>query len=363
MENFSSLSSLSLSVLGPRMLAMVALVALSGFFSGSETALFSLSRGQRERLSRSQVRADRHIAVLLAKPRRLIATILIGNELVNITFSSMSAGVIERLVPGWSGISVIAAATAVTVPLLLIFGEITPKSLAIRVAERWARFVAGFLRVFARVVTPIRLIVEGIAGSVLYLFGRGRPAAPAKGIGEEEFKALVDVGSEAGELGASERRLIHRVFEFGDRTVAEIMTPVARVFALSYELPLHRLRHEVARRGLSRVPIYRGRRSDIVGILHAKDLVSLGTPSGRATIKDLLYPPIFVPRNTTCDRLFRLFQRKRMHIALVVDEYGRVLGLVTMDDLLEELFGEIRDEKDRPIDESQAAPVAPTEGA
>src|SRR5262245_12032363 len=146
----------ALSALAPRLLAMVVLLGLAGFFSGSETSLFSLTRGQKERLARSESSNDRFVTRLLANPRRLIVTILIGNELVNITFSSLSATVVERLAPRWGSTWVTLATTAVTVPLLLVFGEITPKSIAIRVAERWARFTARLLGLFELVALPIR---------------------------------------------------------------------------------------------------------------------------------------------------------------------------------------------------------------
>jgi putative hemolysin len=165
----------------------------------------------------------------------------------------------------------------------------------------------------------------------------------------------------------AERRLIHNVFEFGDTTVGKVMTPADKVFALPYEMPLGRMVESVAHERYSRVPIFRtvrptgrlARKSpaniEWVGILMAKDLV--GYASGRLeghTIQDLLHPPLFVPRTTKCDHLFREFQRRKTHLALVVDEYGRLAGLVTMEDLLEELFGEIADEKETRTPGSEA---------
>jgi putative hemolysin len=240
-------------------------------------------------------------------------------------------------------------------PLLLLFGEMTPKSLAIRIGEPWARAVSLPLKLVMVAITPVRLVLSGVAGVVLALTG-SRPIKSEEGLREEEFRALVDVGSEVGELEVAERRLIHNVFEFGDNTVGKVMTPADRVFALPYEMPLGRLVEAVAQQRFSRVPIYRtpkGARKamphsmEVVGILLAKDLVGYarGQLEGH-TIQDLLHPPLFVPRTTKCDRLFREFQRRKTHVALVVDEYGRLAGLVTMEDLLEELFGEIADEKE-----------------
>ena len=252
-------------------------------------------------------------------------------------------------------------ATAVMVPLILFFGEMTPKSVALRLGERWARVVSLPLSAAgvpdhagARLAAVDRRRRADVVGA--------RPMTREEGLREEEFRSLVDVGSEEGELQVAERRLIHNVFEFGDTTVGKVMTPADKVFALPYEMPLGahgRGRSRTER--YSRVPIYKtakaargsdGKRPargamEVVGILLAKDLTgySWGALEGH-TVQDLLHPVLFVPRTTKCDQLFREFQRKRTHVALVVDEYGRLAGLVTMEDLLEELFGEIADEKE-----------------
>jgi putative hemolysin len=339
-----------------RLLAMGVLIVLSAAFSGSETALFSLSRVTRERLARSDKKGDQYIVGLLKDPRRLIATILVGNELINVTFSSLAATVARDLLPGAGEVALVFASTGITVPLLLLLGEITPKTVALRTAERWAGIAVRPLGFFALISAPVRAVLAGIAGAIVRLLGGGGVAPPPKAIDEAEFRALVDVGSEEGALEAAERHLIHNVFKFGDRTVAEIMTPARKVVSLSYDLPIARLVAEVARAGLSRIPIHRGRREDVIGILFAKDLVgtSLGRLKGR-TVKDLLHPPMYVPKTTKCDRLFREFQRKRTHLALVVDEYGRLVGLVTMEDLLVALFGPLRGDAPVPVGEGGAA--------
>jgi putative hemolysin len=333
----------------PRLALMGLLIVLSAFFAGSETALFSLSRVTRERLGRSPSSTDRYVVSLLRDPRRLIATILVGNELINITFSSLAASVVRVVLPAAGEVGLVVASTAVTVPLLLLLGEITPKTVALRTAEGWAKVAARPIGVFALLTAPVRLVVAAIAGGAVRLLGGRSGPEKEKAIDEAEFRALVDVGSEEGTLEAAERRLIHNVFAFGDRVVAEIMTPARKLVSLSFDLPIARLVAEVARSGLSRLPIHRGRKEDIIGILFAKDLVgtSFGRLKGRS-VKDLLHPPMYVPKTTKCDRLFREFQRKRTHLALVVDEYGRLVGLVTMEDLLVALFGPIRDEKQAP---------------
>jgi putative hemolysin len=344
-----------------RLGACFALLLGAAFFAGSETALFSLSRVQREALGRREDRTTHRLLGLLAQPRRLIVTIIVANELLNIANSSLSATLTEYLLPGLTERAKVAVATVAIVPLILVFGEMAPKSLALRIGERWARLASAPLLFFQYLITPVRLLLSLISGAVLALF-RARTQAVEAGVREEEFRALVDVGSEEGELQIAERRLIHNVFEFGDTPVGKVMTPADRVFALPYEMPLGRMVDSIAEQHFSRVPIYRSGRLDaktraagkrapleVVGIIHAKDLVTYASRGLEGhTVQDLLHPPFFVPRTTTCDRLFREFQRRKTHIALVVDEYGRLLGLVTMEDLLEELFGEIGDEKERP---------------
>jgi CBS domain containing-hemolysin-like protein len=271
-----------------------------------------------------------------------------------VTFSSLAATVAKDLLPAARAVELVLASTALTVPLLLVIGEITPKTVALRAAEAWARVAVRPLAFFALVSAPVRSVLAGIAGGIVRLTGAGGRPPPLKAIDEAEFRALVDAGSEEGTLEAAERHLIHNVFRFGDRTVAEIMTPAKKVVSLSYDLPIARLTAEVARAGLSRIPIHRGRKEDVIGVLFAKDLVgtSLGRLKGRS-VKDLLHPPMYVPKTTKCDRLFREFQRKRTHLALVVDEYGRLVGLVTMEDLLVALFGSIRgDAPPPPLGES-----------
>jgi putative hemolysin len=341
--------------------ACFALLVGAAFFAGSETALFSLSRVQKEALGRREDRVTQRVLALLGQPRRLIVTIIVANELINIANSSLSATMTAYLLPNLSERARVAVATAAIVPLILVFGEMAPKSLALRIGERWARLVSGPLVVVQYLITPVRVLLGLVSGGVLALFGAHRQTVEA-GVREEEFRALVDVGSEEGELQVAERRLIHNVFEFGDTPVGKVMTPADQVFALPYEMPLGRMVEAIAEQHFSRVPIYRSSRLDaktraagkkppleVVGIIHAKDLVTYASKGLEGhTVQDLLHPPFFVPRTTTCDRLFREFQRRKTHIAMVVDEYGRLLGLVTMEDLLEELFGEIGDEKERP---------------
>lgn len=324
----------------------IALLFVSGFFSGSEVALFGLRRVDREQLTNSGRAVDAAVLSLLAQPKRLVVSVLIGNEAVNMAIAAIAA---YLWVPAWPaaepwGIAALAVlASAATV---ILFGEVVPKTLAIQQPISWARQAARPMALFALVIAPARWVIHGLAELIARPLG-GATRPRAADLSEEEFRTLVDAGSAQGQVDARERRLIHKVFEFGDKNVGQVMTPRDKVFALSYDLPMARLVKEVAARGFSRVPIYQRTLDNVRGVLNAKDLVrATAGQSPARTLAELLSEPLYVPRTTPVARLFTIMKQKKVHVALVVSEYGKLLGLVTMDDLLRLLFGEIHDERD-----------------
>ena len=334
----------------------VACVLVSAFCSGTEVALFSLRRVDREQLARSTGVLDRRVVVALERPRRLIATALIGNEACHGVLAALALGVAWRWFAPWSSAGI---ALAVALPVVVLLTEVTAKTLAAKAPLGWARTAAWPLQLFTWLVTPVRLIVGGVTSVLLLPLGDAVRARPARDLSEEEFRKLVDAGSAQGQVDARERRLIHRVFEFSDKNVGQIMTPRDRIFALNYDLPMQRIVREVAARGFSRVPIYQKTLDNVRGIVNAKDLVRAATgytpgtliagpssgPGTAPPLGALLHEPLFVPRTTPVKRLFVTFKTKKVHMALVVSEYGKVLGLVTMDDVLAQIFGVIRDER------------------
>lgn len=338
-------------------LLVVPLLLSAGFFSGTETALLSLSRAKQEALRQSagEDSASARVLWLLSNPRRLITTIILGNELTNILLSEAMTDFVNRimmllparLLPRTQTsreIMVALVATMLTVPILVLFGELIPKTIGIKLAERWARAVSRATVLLTWILWLPRFLISAISDGILWIVlgkkGRHTEAAPV--LSEKEFRTLVDIGQAEGEIKGAERKLIHSVLDFGDRSVGDVMTPARDVFALPVEMPLARIVEAVTRQRYSRVPVYRGRRDNIVGILFAKDLVgySYGDLEGRP-LSDLLHSPLFVPQRAKCQRLFREFQRRKTHMALVVDEYGRLAGLATMEDLLKTLFGEL----------------------
>ncbi|HMY58226.1 MAG TPA: hemolysin family protein [Pseudomonadota bacterium] len=361
------------------LLLLLPLFLSAGFFSGTETALLSLSRTRREvfRQNAATDPASARVVWLLSDPRRLITTIIIGNELTNILLSEVmtdSVAQVFRLVPrlqfGLTAASldvlVAMTATVLTVPLLVTFGELIPKTVGIKLADRWARLVSWLLKVLTWVLWVPRVAISAISDLLLLVFvgpkSRHTEAAPV--LSEREIRTLVDLGQQEGEIRGAERKLIHNVLDFGDLTVGNLMTTEKKVFALPVTMPLSRIVEAVSKQRYSRVPVYRGRRDNIVGILLAKDLVgySYGDLEGQPLV-DLLHPPLFVPRRAKCERLLREFQKRKTHMAMVVDEYGRLAGLVTMEDLLRPLFADLaRTPTLQPATSGEVPPVGKGEG-
>ena len=333
-----------------RLLLYFVMLLMSGFFSGSETAMFSLGPVHLMKWEEQGLPRTALVKSLLANPRRLIATIFIGNEFVNIGASALMASMANTYLKEHGEVVVAVFSTVVSVTLILFLGEITAKNLAVKLVERWALAAARPLWVLALVMAPLRVVIEKIADLVVHLVSSKVPETDQGTVGEDEFLTMVDVVKEEGELDASEHQMIHNIFQFGDRRVHEVMTPASEVFALNYNLPLKRILSEVRNSRYSRIPVYQGTRNRIAGVLYAKDLVAVAydlNPKQRR-LRDLLHPGYFIPQSVRCEQLFREFRKRMTHQALVVNEYGKFVGLVTMEDLLEELFGEIKDEKELP---------------
>ena len=332
-------------VLWLELVAFVVLMGLSAFFSSSETSLFSLDRLQLEQMRQDKNPRIDLIKRLLAQPRRLIVTILIGNELVNVAASVISAAVVIDLLGAenkWVNLFVM-------VPVLLLFGEITPKTLAIRnnigFASRQARLVEGF----AVLIKPLRWVVRKIADYFTTLVV-GRERTPANIITEDMVRSLTRQAVGEGTLEDSEAEYIDQIFDFGDKTLRDVMTPRSQVFSLAATMSLEEMAGEIHRTRHTKVPIYGEDRETVIGILFARDLLGVDTrkrapASGGETparfLRKFLRKAYFVPESRPAADLFHTFRKRKLSLALTVDEYGGVTGLVTMEDLLECIFGEI----------------------
>jgi CBS domain containing-hemolysin-like protein len=328
-------------VLLPEILLLVALLGLSAFFSSSETSLFSLSRLQLEQLRRDRHPRSELIHRLLGQPRRLIVTILIGNEFVNVAASALSATVIIHLwgqEQKWLNL-------VIMVPALLLFGEITPKALAIRNNVAFASFQARYLDWFATAIMPIRWTVRQIADYFTTVL-TGASRSPASIVTEDMVRVLAREGVGEGEIDENEAKYIDHIFEFGDTILREIMTPRSQIFSLPASSSMQELAREVARTHHTKVPIYSQNSDAIVGVLFARDLLGvalaeMAPEENHKVLFRLLRKPYFVPESKLAADLFHTFRKRHLSIAFTVDEFGGLTGMVTMEDLLECIFGEI----------------------
>ncbi len=322
-------------------LLLVVLLGLSAFFSSSETSLFSLSRLQLEQLKRDRDPRGALIDRMLSQPRRLIVTILMGNELVNVAASALSAVVIIDLwgqEQKWLNL-------VIMVPVLLLFGEITPKAFAIRNNLAFARFQCRYLDVFAQVIMPVRWTVRQIADYFTTLL-TGASRSPASIVTEDMLRSLAREGVGEGAIDEHEAKYIDLIFEFGDTTLRDIMTPRSQIFSLPASSSLAELAREVTRTRHTKVPIYSQNSDAIVGVLFARDLLGISLPDttpeeSHKVLFRLLREPFFVPESKRAAELFHTFRRRRLSLAFTVDEFGGLTGMVTMEDLLECIFGDI----------------------
>lgn len=321
--------------------ALVALLLVSGFFSMSEAALFSLQRVDREALKddTSLGEAIRH---LLATPRRVLAAILMGNEVSNIALSASAAVLVGQLFPTQPWLNIVLVA-----PTLVLFGDVVPKTLGIRFARRITTLVVRPLAFWNELVSPVRFVLTRISDAALRLLGVP-PSPQHDRLEEVQLRTLIDQGLRTGVIQPMEQEMIHRVFEFGDLPVSRVMTPRPDIFSVPLTTPWAELLAQIRDAQYSRVPVWQGQRENVVGVLLVKDLLRLrGAPAPNARqLQKLLHPAMYVPPSKRAQDLLREFRQKNLHLAMVVDEHGSCVGLVTLDDLLRELVGEVLDETD-----------------
>jgi magnesium and cobalt exporter, CNNM family len=326
------------STLLVRLLLIGILLVCSAFFSGSEAALSSLNTVQVERLRARGGVFGRLIASMLQRPTNLIITFLVGKEIVTVALAVTATSLAMILYGDGGGYLAIVVTT-----IILLFTEVAPKSVGVCYPEAISRLVAWPIEVFAYALTPLRWALRKLVDATL-----GEHAErPISLVTTDELKTLVGISEEEGVIDQEERNLIQRVFEFGGHRVSQIMTPRTDIFALEANEPLATALPKIKDNRFSRIPVYEGSIDRIIGILYAKDLLPYSRhPEPEVKLRDLLHPVFFVPESKRIDDLLREFQRNKVHMAIVVDEYGGVSGLVTMEDALEELVGEIVDEFD-----------------
>ena len=330
----------------PLFILLVLLVFMSAFFSSSETALINMSKIRLKHLVKEKVKNADKLEKLYEDSNKLIGAILIGNNIVNVATSSIATIITtSRFSNAGLGISV-----GLTTLVILIFGEITPKNLALKNSESISLFVAPIILFLVRIFTPILFILNSISNLLSALLGqRNDDKKPT--ITQDELKTIVDVSNQEGVLETDETEMIQNIFEFKDLTVDDIMIQRRDIVAISADMSYDEIIDVFKNRQLSRLPIYEDTIDDIIGVLYAKDLFFTEQSKEDFDINAVMREPVFVNEFVKISDFFKKMQQVKTHIAIVLDEYGGVAGIVTMEDLVESIVGDIYDEYDQQDEE------------
>lgn len=318
-----------------QILILLVLLVLSGFFSSAETALFSISKAKARHLAKEKGFSNTLIKKMKDDPHRLLSTILIGNNIVNVGAAAIATAITLKLVSS----NAVGIATGVMTFLILIFGEIFPKSVATRNNILIARIVIFPVYWLSIIFTPIILFLNFIPKLT------GKIQRKPK-VTEQELLTMVEVVEEEGEIKEEEKEFIHNIFEFDDTNASEIMTPRADMFVVDVAEEFNL--ETVVKSGFTRIPVIEGDFDHVIGILYIKDLLMhYSTSNDKIDIRKTMRDPYFVPENKKLDNLLQQFKKRKQHLAIVIDEHGGVSGLITLEDALEEIVGEIIDETDK----------------
>ncbi len=330
-------------------------VLASAFFSGSETALTALGDARARQLVDSGGRRARLLALWVKSPERVLSTLLIGNTLVNIGAGALAGNVAHQAATarGWPDGSVLAIFTAVTTFVILFAGEIIPKTIGKRHPIQWALTAMPVVQLLAWLSWPLTSGLVRATNALVTLFGGARTPTPA--VTSAEIEYLIEMGTREGVLDEVKEELLNSVLEFADRVVKEVMVPRTRMAAIDRDAPPEEILRIVTENPYSRMPVYRDSIDNVLGVLLVREIIpelSRGPKGVLATLDKHLKPPFFVPEQMKISKLLKEMQKRKSHLAIVVDEFGGTSGLATLEDVIEEIVGEIQDEGD-----VEAAPV------
>ena len=327
---------------------LIILISLSAFFSASETALTAFNRAKLKEVGDKNHKKAELLKGWLKGPNEMLTTLLIGNNVVNILSSSIATLIAITL---WgSNPKAVAIATGGMTILLLIFGEITPKIVAKAYSTHISMAVVQLVNFLSRILLPITRILMFISKVIAKIFGV-KIDNIALIITEEEIKSVVSVGEEEGVIEEEEKRMIHSIFEFTDTTVKEVMIPRTTVFAIEATKTLEEVWDTVLANGYSRIPVYDGRIDNVIGVFYIKDLFNIIREGNlNIQIKNFIREAYFVPETKGLVEMLEEFKKKQIHMAIVLDEYGGTAGIITIEDLIEEIVGDINDEFDNEHD-------------
>ena len=328
----------------PLLAAMVVLIMFSGFFSASETAFSSASKTKLKTLAQDRKPGAKKALSLIERYPKLLSTILVGNNLVNITLSAIATLFFIDLIENNSVATVVS--TAVTTVVVLVFGEVSPKTLAKESPERFAMFSCGILSFFVALFTPVNFLFDQWNKLLLKIFHIKKDTA----VTEEELLNIVDEAENVGGIDEDEGQIIRSAIEFNDLSVEDVLTPRVDVVAVSISDPPEKIRAVFRKSGFSRLPVYKGTVDRVIGVINQKDFYEKVLLGRRKTASILSTPTMVTPYMKISD-LMKILQSSKTHMAIVLDEYGGMLGIVTLEDILEELVGDIWDEHDEVSEE------------
>jgi putative hemolysin len=340
----------------PDILLIIIFILLNGLFASAEIAVVTLRRTRVRQLIEEGSKRALILDKFREEPNKFLATVQVGITLAAVLASAIGgATAVQVIKPMLSNVPVpivaassqaiaIGIVAAVITYFFIVFGELIPKSIALSRPETIGLLVAPFIQKFSTLASPFVQILRGSTNLLLKPFGK-RAFSQRGYISEEEIKLLIEEGKERGIFEDEEKELIHSVFEFTDMSVKEVMVPSTQMITISLGMSMEDIKMTIVEEQFSRYPVVGKDLNDIRGILYARDFLNTLVRGG-ADIRKLIKPPFFIPETLKISNLLREMQRKRVHMALVIDEYGGVSGLVTMEDILEEIVGEIRDEYD-----------------
>ncbi len=318
---------------------LVVLLLMSAFFSASETALTSLSKIRLKNMVEDKVKNADLIEKLISNPNKLLSAILVGNNLVNIAATS----ILTSLTLAYAPKNGVAIATAITTVAILIFGEITPKTFAAQNSEKVSLAVAKLINVVIFILTPVIAILNVLTGFIIKILGVKKDSNLTT-ITEAELKTMVNVSHEEGVIEIDERRMINNVFEFDNSKAKDVMTPRTDMVAVEDNLDYKDIVALFKEERFSRLPVYHESIDNIVGVLHLKDIVFIDEKD--FSVEKYMREPFFTYESKIVSELFSEMRTKKIPVAIILDEYGGTSGIVTMEDMVEEIMGEISDEYD-----------------
>ena len=348
--------------IGGLLLIQIVLIAINAFFAAAEIAVVSLSETKLRHKAEEGDKKSQKLLKMILEPSGFLSTIQIAITLAGFLGSAFAADnfaapLVSLIRDKW-GFTLISKGTLNTLCVVLItlilsyftlvFGELVPKRVAMKEPEKVARAVAGIIDATAKITKPIVWLLTKSVNGVLRLFGID-PAANEEEVTEDEIRMMVDMGEEKGAIEGNERDMIENIFEFNNMTAADCMTHRTDVTALQVDAGNKEIMKTILESGLSRFPVYGEDLDDVLGTITTRDYLLALSTGGKKTLREILRPAYFVPESVRTDVLFRDMQKNKTHIAIVVDEYGGTSGLITMEDLLEEIVGNIYDEYDPPL--------------